>query len=99
MANKINIKQLEEYLKQAGLDNGELENLLNPIKELNNQRRYGLVWEEPDNSSYSTDSAEQELLKKFPFLKEVNEHRIFNGEQHPDHLLIEGDNLHALKTL
>src|SRR5699024_7242816 len=33
------------------------------------------------------------------FLKEVNEHRIFNGEEHPDHLLIEGDNLHALKTM
>ena len=99
MANKINIERIEEYLKQAGLDNGELENLLNPIKELNNQRRYGLVWEEPDNSTYSTDLAEQDLLKNFPFLKEVNEHRIFNGEEHPDHLLIEGDNLHALKTM
>ena len=99
MSSKINIEQLEEYLKQAGLENGKLEDVLSPIKELNNQRRYGLVWEEPDNSTYNTDSAEQELLKNFPFLKEVNEHRIFNGEEHPDHLLIEGDNLHALKTM
>ena len=99
MVNKINIEQIEEHLKQAGLENGELENLLNPIKELNNQRRYGLVWEEPDNNTYGTDSAEQELLRNFPFLKEVNEHRIFNGEENPDHLLIEGDNLHALKTM
>ena len=99
MSSKINIEQLEEYLKQAGLENGKLEEVLSPIKELNNQRRYGLVWEEPDNTTYGSDSAEQELLRNFPFLKEVNEHRIFNGEQYPDHLLIEGDNLHALKTM
>lgn len=30
MVNKINIEQIEEHLKQVGLDNGELENLLNP---------------------------------------------------------------------
>src|SRR5699024_7753225 len=77
----------------------KLEEILEPIKQLNNQRKYGLVWEEPDNTTYKTDLAEQELLRNFPFLKEVNEHRIFNGEEHPDHLLIEGDNLHALKTM
>lgn len=99
MTSKVNIEQLEGYLKQAGVENGELEKILKPIKELNNQRRYGLVWEEPDNNTYGTDSAEQELLRNFPFLKEVNEHRIFNGEDNPDHLLIEGDNLHALKTM
>src|SRR5699024_3915778 len=99
MSGKINIEQLETYLKQAGLENGKLEEILEPIKQLNNQRKYGLVWEEPDNTTYKTDLAEQELLRNFPFLKEVNEHRIFKGEQHPDHLLIEGDNLHALKTM
>ena len=99
MTVKANIEKVEEYLKQVGLENGDLEELLEPIKQLNNQRRYGLVWEEPDTKTYGADSAEQELIKNFPFLKEVTEHRIYNGEGKPDHLLIEGDNLHALKTM
>src|SRR5699024_12774353 len=99
MSGKINIEQLETYLKQAGLENGKLEEILEPIKQLNNQRKYGLVWEEPDNTTYKTDLAEQELFKNFPFLQEVNDNRIYNGESNPDHLLIEGDNLHALRTM
>ena len=99
MVNKIDIAKIEDYLKKSGLDNGEIEELLNPVKELNNQRRYGLVWEEPSKNTYGTDSAEQELLKNFPFIKEINEHRIHNGYNNPNHLLIEGDNLHVLKMM
>lgn len=99
MGKKVNISKIEGLLKKAGLDNGELDDLIQPVKDLNNQRRYGLVWEEPDNETFEKDFAEEDLSLNFPFISELKDKEIYHGEDHPDHLLIEGDNLHALQMM
>lgn len=95
---KINIEEIERLVKlQVG--NGEAEALLEPIRELAAQRRYGLIWEEPKSGAYEEEHAEQALLENFPFLTELSEQAIVKNTEAPTNLLIEGDNLHALQAL
>lgn len=95
---KINIEEIERLVKLQ-LGNGEAEALLEPIRELAAQRRYGLIWEEPKSGAYEEEHAEQALLENFPFLSELSEQAIVENEEAPTNLLIEGDNLHALQAL
>lgn len=63
---------------------------------LRSHKKYGLVWEE------KPEDVETELEEKLPTLSEVKERAIINDtatEHYPNHILIEGDNLHALTTL
>jgi hypothetical protein len=39
------------------------------------------------------------LRENLPVLQEVKDKAIVNGEDYPNHILIEGDNLHALTAL
>jgi len=76
-----------------GLDNNEKAYLVNLV---NTTKKYGLVWED------KPEDVEEELRTKLPILKEVKELAIINDtatENHPNHILIEGDNLHALTAL
>lgn len=76
-----------------GLDNNEKAYLVNLV---NTTKKYGLVWED------KPEDVEEELRTKLPILKEVKERAIINDnatENHPNHILIEGDNLHALTAL
>ena len=74
-----------------GLDADEKSALLGL---LNNRKRYGLIWED------KLENVEEELREKLPVLKEVTGRRIFSHEPGaPAHILIEGDNLHALTAL
>jgi adenine-specific DNA-methyltransferase len=52
-----------------------------------------LVWED------KPEDVEEQLRENLPVLKEVKDRAIINGEEYPNHILIEGDNLHALTTL
>ncbi len=64
------------------------------LELLNNRKKYGLVWED------KLEKVEDELHEKLPVLKEVTKRRILSKESDaPDHILIEGDNLHALTAL
>ena len=45
------------------------------------------------------EEVEEQLRENLPVLKEVKDKAIINGEEHPNHILIEGDNLHALTAL
>lgn len=65
------------------------------IDLINTHKKYGLVWED------KIEEVEEELRTKLPVLKEVKELSIINPSQKhaPNHLLIEGDNLHALTAL
>ncbi len=65
------------------------------IELLNHKKRYGLVWED------KPETAEEILTEKLPLFKEVESKAIINKENKnvPNHILIEGDNLHALTTL
>ena len=63
------------------------------IELVNTKTKYGLVWED------KPEAVEEQLRENLPVLKEVEEKAIINGEECPNHILIEGDNLHALTAL
>ena len=78
------IKQLEGFTQK---ERSELINLVNTKK------KYGLVWED------KPEDVEEQLRDNLPVLKEVKDKAVVNGEANPNHILIEGDNLHALTAL
>jgi adenine-specific DNA-methyltransferase len=78
------IKQLE------GISQDERAYL---VELVNTKKKYGLVWED------KPEEVEEQLRENLPVLKEIEEKAIINGEEHPNHILIEGDNLHALTSL
>ena len=93
MANsKIDKEALrQKILSVEGLDNETRTQLLGLLNE---KKRYGLVWEE------KPEDVEEQLREKLPVLKEVEERRILSDDaESPNHILIEGDNLHALTAL
>jgi len=90
----MNKKEILQKIKSLDtLNTDEKAYLVNLV---NTTKKYGLVWED------KTEVVEEELRTKLPILKEVKERAIINDtetEKHPNHILIEGDNLHALTTL
>lgn len=90
----MNKKEILQKIKSLDtLNTNEKAYLVNLV---NTTKKYGLVWED------KTEDVEEELRTKLPILKEVKERAIINDtetEKHPNHILIEGDNLHALTTL
>lgn len=94
-------KELLEHLKATdGLSDEEKRYLVNLI---NSKKKYGLVWED------KPEAVEDQLRKQLPVLREVKERAIINDNEenkgkeskqdNPNHILIEGDNLHALTSL
>lgn len=76
-------KQLDEYSR---------EELVETVRALRRQKRFGMVWEDkPEN-------VVTELLTHIPVLAEVPE-RAMTGAEGPTHLLLEGDNYHSLTCL
>ena len=63
------------------------------INLINTKKKYGLVWED------KPEDGEELLRNNLPVLKEVKDRAILNGDEYPNHILIEGDNLHALTAL
>lgn len=97
MKNKIDKQALREKIQGlSGLSNEDKSQLLALLAE---QKKYGLVWED------STEEAEEVLRENIPVLREIKEKAILNSsplgesEGAPNHILIEGDNLHALTAL
>lgn len=67
----------------------EIERLRKSIKK----QRYGLVWMDVP------EAFENDVENKLPILKEVPSLAIKNNDGKPTHILIEGDNYHALTCL
>jgi len=90
----MNKKELLDKVKSLdGLSTEEKAYLINLV---NTKKKYGLVWED------KLEDVEEHLRTHLPVLKEVKERAIINDtetEKHPNHILIEGDNLHALTSL
>jgi adenine-specific DNA-methyltransferase len=90
----MNKKDILDKIKNLdGLSNEERAYLVNLV---NTKKKYGLVWED------KPEEVEEQLRTKLPILKEVKERAIINdteSDKHPNHILIEGDNLHALTAL
>lgn len=87
----IDKTKLAERIRQiAGLSDDEKSSLLSLLNE---QKRYGLVWEDKE------EEVEKQLQDELPVLLEITDKRlpVVNGA--PNHILIEGDNLHALTCL
>lgn len=87
----MNKKELIGKIKNLeGLESDDKTYLINLV---NTKKKYGLVWED------KPEDVEEQLRANLPVLQEVKEKAIINGEGHPNHILIEGDNLHALTAL
>ncbi|WP_139856310.1 site-specific DNA-methyltransferase [Aequorivita sinensis] len=90
----MNKKDILNKIKSLdGLNPDERAYLVNLV---NTKKKYGLVWED------KPEDVEEELRTKLPVLKEVKDRAIINDtdtQKHPNHILIEGDNLHALTAL
>ena len=77
-------RRLEEYTH---------EELIEYIKTLKKQKRFGLVWED------TPENVVRECEPKLPGVTEVAEKRIENALGEPTNIIIEGDNYHALSVL
>jgi adenine-specific DNA-methyltransferase len=93
----MNKQELISKIKQLdGISQDERAYLINLV---NTKKKYGLVWED------KPEDVEEQLRENLPVLKEVKEKAIINnngtlsGAEVPNHILIEGDNLHALTAL
>lgn len=87
----MNKQDLISKIKQLdGVTQEERAYLINLV---NTKKKYGLVWED------KPEDVEEQLRDNLPVLKEVKDKAIINGEDNPNHILIEGDNLHALTAL
>jgi len=71
------------------------EELIAEITELKKRKKYGLVWDE----ERELEKVVMQCKKELPVLKEVKSKAINNDPDKPTHILIEGDNYHALSVL
>ena len=69
--------------------------LVEELKKLNKRKKYGLVWEEEKTK----EKFEAEAEGKLPVLTEDKKREINGDTKNPTHILIEGDNYHALSVL
>ena len=69
------------------------EDLAKEVQKLRGRKKYGLVWEDKPEEVV-------ELCKqKLPVLKENNDRQVVGDKGGDVHILIEGDNYHALSVL
>lgn len=71
------------------------EELIKRIDTLERRKKYGLVWDE----ERTKEEFEADAEGKLPVLKEVKSKEITTDPDQPTHILIEGDNFHALSVL
>ncbi|MDQ0257600.1 adenine-specific DNA-methyltransferase [Evansella vedderi] len=69
--------------------------LVNIIEKLEKQRGYGIVWEQ----EMKPEDSIEKYADYYPFLKCFTERNIIKEVDAPNHILIEGDNYHALTCL
>ena len=71
------------------------DQLLEVINKLEGKKKYGLVWDE----ERVPEKVVTDCQDKLPVLTEVKGKEITTNENEPTHILIEGDNYHALSVL
>ena len=88
----MNKQDLISKIKQLdGVTQDERAYLINLV---NTKKKYGLVWES------ELEKVEEDLRDNLPVFREVKDKAIVNDDiENPNHILIEGDNLHALTAL
>ena len=83
----------KETIQQKNNDILKLEKEVEKWKKAVKTQRYGLVWLDVP------EGFEDDVENKLPILEEVQKKAIKNNDDKPTHLLIEGDNYHALTCL
>lgn len=89
-------KPFESILKKSSFEKYSKDDLIREISRLKNavkKKDYGLVWMD------IPEAFEKESENKIPVLKEDSNLAIENNDGKPTHILIEGDNYHALTCL
>ena len=76
-------------------ENYTKEQLIEELKKLSKRKKYGLVWEEEKTK----EKFEADAEGKLPVLVEDKKREIKTDADKPTHILIEGDNYHALSVL
>jgi len=71
------------------------EDLIKRVDALEKRKKYGLVWDE----ERTKEKFEADAEGKLPVLKEVKSKEVKTDPGQPTHILIEGDNFHALSVL
>jgi len=71
----------------------ELQKEVAKLKSSIKKKKFGLIWMDVP------EAFEDDIENKLPILKEVPEKAIVNNDGKPTHILIEGDNYHALTCL
>jgi adenine-specific DNA-methyltransferase len=82
-------------MAKSNYENYTKEQLIAELKKLNKRKKYGLVWEEEKTKEKFEADAEDKL----PVLTEDKKREIKTDADKPTHILIEGDNYHALSVL
>lgn len=86
----IDRQALRQQIQGLDIDNELKTQLLEAVSE---QKTFGLVWEEKE------EEAQERLREELPVFVEDESKRIVNSDDAPNHVIIEGDNLHALTAL
>jgi len=71
------------------------EDLIKRINALEKRKKYGLVWD----SAREPERVVLDCQKELPVLKGIQEKQIYSDKGDVTHILIEGDNFHALSVL
>ncbi|MEA1872173.1 MAG: site-specific DNA-methyltransferase [Chloroflexota bacterium] len=71
------------------------EDLIEKVNALEKRKKYGLVWD----SAREPEKVILDCQKELPVLKEDKTKEIITNPNQPTHVLIEGDNYHALSVL
>ena len=85
-------EQEQEYLRRIHELEQQICRLQTEIKK-NSDTQYGLRWMDVP------ESFDKESENAVPILEEVKEKAVLNEDGKPTHILIEGDNYHALTCL
>ncbi len=86
---EIKADKEKEYKKRIY----ELEKQVKRLQHAVKKEKYGLVWMDVP------EAFEDDVENKLPILKEIKDKAIVNDDGKPTHILIEGDNYHALTCL
>lgn len=87
------LKNLIEFLNSKGLSQSDYEPYLNEIAKQLKDKKYGLIWEDKEETVFN------EIINRLPLLVDVQDKTIISESNLPYNLIIEGDNLHTLKSL
>ncbi len=86
---------VDRYMAKTDYNKLTKDQLIQIIKKLEHRKRDGLVWDEESE----TEQVVLDCRHKFPVLTEDKKRGFSTDSKQPTHILIEGDNYHALSVL